>query len=188
MKPLTKEQQKDNEERFEKIILSIQRDGVTKLVEYLKKKDFYSAPAGLTGELACPGGLLQHSLNVYDRLMKKTQSDFWKESIGTVTTETIIIVSLFANICYVSYFEAKYQNKQFIRYFVNDKNPYGKGEKTVWIISTFMKLNSTESYSLRWFLEDERHESFCTAVKLHPLVLALCQAEKEARYIMEARE
>lgn len=188
MKPLTEEQVKKNRERFENIIKSINKEGITKLVDYLLKKDFYTAPAGLSGALACSGGLLQHSLNVYDRMMTKTQSDFWKESMGNIKTETVIMVSLFANICYVSYFDPVYQKDQMIGYRVDDKNPYGLGEKSVWMINAFMKLNSMEAYAIRWFLEDDRNESFCKAVQIQPLVLALREAEKEARYIIEAKE
>ena len=61
----------DNVKRFEDLLLSVQRDGIQKLVNYINKTDFYKAPASTRFHLACEGGLLQHSLNVYDCLTEK---------------------------------------------------------------------------------------------------------------------
>jgi 23S rRNA maturation-related 3'-5' exoribonuclease YhaM len=57
----------ENISRFEQLLSSVQRDGIDKLMRYIKKNtDFYKAPASTRFHLACEGGLLQHSLNVYD--------------------------------------------------------------------------------------------------------------------------
>ena len=55
--------------RFESILLSTKRNGMEKVLEGLSKTDFYSAPASTRFHLACEGGLLKHSLNVYDAAM-----------------------------------------------------------------------------------------------------------------------
>ena len=46
----------------------IDREGADKLLEWLEKSDFFTAPASTKYHLAKQGGLLQHSLNVRDRL------------------------------------------------------------------------------------------------------------------------
>ena len=58
-----------NRNRFEEILLSTHRNGMEKVLNELEKTDFYSAPASSRFHLACEGGLLQHSLNVYDAAM-----------------------------------------------------------------------------------------------------------------------
>ena len=54
--------------RFERELGKVQRPGMDKLLEYIRKSDFYTAPASTKYHLAAPGGLLQHSLNVLDAL------------------------------------------------------------------------------------------------------------------------
>ena len=55
-------------ERFEAELAKVDRPGIDKLQAYIRKSDFYSAPASTHFHLSCPGGLLQHSLNVLDAL------------------------------------------------------------------------------------------------------------------------
>ena len=65
----------ENISRFEQLLSSVQRDGIDKLMRYIKKNtDFYKAPASTRFHLACEGGLLQHSLNVYDCLTAKREN------------------------------------------------------------------------------------------------------------------
>ena len=59
---------KNNITRFEAELTKVQRSGMDKLLEYIQGSDFYRAPASTKYHLACPGGLLQHSLNVLDAL------------------------------------------------------------------------------------------------------------------------
>ena len=72
----------ENIQRFEELLGSVQRNGMDKLMNYIRKKtDFYSAPASTRFHLACEGGLLQHSLNVYDCLVVKTENPIWHASL-----------------------------------------------------------------------------------------------------------
>ena len=59
-----------NKERFLNLCKSIKRDGVDKLIEYLEHSDFFSCPASAKYHLAHQGGLLEHSLNVYDEMCR----------------------------------------------------------------------------------------------------------------------
>ena len=36
---------KENIERFEQLMYAVKRDGIDKLMEYVRKSDFYTAPA-----------------------------------------------------------------------------------------------------------------------------------------------
>jgi len=55
-----------NKERFLKLCESIKREGVDELLAFLERSDFYYAPASTKFHGAYKGGLLEHSLNVYD--------------------------------------------------------------------------------------------------------------------------
>ena len=54
--------------RFEAELDKVQRPGMGLLLEYIRRSDFYTAPASTHYHLSCEGGLLQHSLNVLDAL------------------------------------------------------------------------------------------------------------------------
>ena len=61
-----------NKERFIEIYrANIHREGADKLLEYLESPqcDFFEAPASARFHSSYPGGLLDHSLNVYDCLV-----------------------------------------------------------------------------------------------------------------------
>lgn len=61
-------------ERFEKLMQTISdRPGFDRLMNYIRKSDFYTAPASTRFHLSCEGGLLQHSLNVYEALIGRLE-------------------------------------------------------------------------------------------------------------------
>ena len=67
-----------NKERFIKIFSeNIKRDGADKLLEYIcsPASDFFTAPASARFHSSYEGGLLDHSLNVYDCLKSYLESD-----------------------------------------------------------------------------------------------------------------
>ena len=70
---------KANIEEFESLYKTyiLPRDGGDKLLEFIRKSDFYTAPASAKYHLAEEGGLLQHSLNVYHCLMSKANNPIW---------------------------------------------------------------------------------------------------------------
>ena len=61
----------NTKERIIKILLQTERDGMRDMVEFLEHgSDFFEAPASTRYHLAHPGGLAEHSLSVYDMLVK----------------------------------------------------------------------------------------------------------------------
>ena len=58
-----------NIKRFEELMEQVDRPGKDALMRYIRNSDFYTAPASTKFHLSCEGGLLQHSLNVYDALL-----------------------------------------------------------------------------------------------------------------------
>ena len=68
-------------ERFEELLSSVNREGIDKLIEFIRKSDFYTAPASTRFHGSCESGLLEHSLNAYDCLDGKWQNPIWHEAL-----------------------------------------------------------------------------------------------------------
>ena len=53
----------------------IKREGADELLDYLNKTDFFTAPASSKFHSAYPGGLVEHSVNVYHRFLKELTNE-----------------------------------------------------------------------------------------------------------------
>lgn len=186
-------------EKFEKLLLETKRPGIESLLEFIRKSDFYSAPASTRFHGAYEGGLLEHSLNVFDCLTEKKASDnaIWHKILVNVQSESIIISSLLHDICKTYFYTIEMRNKkndqgqweQVPFYAVNDLIPYGHGEKSVMMIEEYIKLLPAERYAIRWHMGSyepkELWNTIGTAMEKYPLVLALHEADMEATYLLE---
>lgn len=191
---------------FEKLLLSVQRDGIDKLVEYLRKTDFYSAPASTRYHSCHEGGLLEHTMNVYYCLINKVSNPVWREIIEKTSRDTLIIVSLLHDLCKTNFYipekksrktgrllpNGKPEWEDYMGYSIEDKLPFGHGEKSVYIASGFIRLTREEAFAIRWHMGySEAKENFNTlsaAIKQFPIILALNEADTEATYLMEKEE
>lgn len=183
------------QEQFENLLLSTQRPGVDKLISFLRTTDFYKAPASTRFHGSYEGGLLQHSLNVYTMLSQKMAQDTW--SRFDIPSGTVIIVSLLHDVCKADFYDVEMRNKkdengkwyQAPFYVVNDKLPYGHGEKSVYIVNSFIKLTREEAMAIRWHMgfsePKENYNALGKAMEMHPLVIALHEADLEATYLLE---
>lgn len=74
-------------------------------------------------------------------------------------------------------------------YAVNDKVPYGHGEKSVMMVEQFMKLQGFERFAIRWHMgytePKEHYIHLGQAMEKYPIILALHEADLEASSIME---
>lgn len=65
-------------------------------------------------------------------------------------------------------------------YTVDDKVPYGHGEKSVMMIEEYIKLKPVERYAIRWHMgftePKENWNTLKEAIKKYPLVLAMIEA------------
>lgn len=145
---------------FEKIFnASIKRDGSQKLLDWIRSSDFFEAPASTRFHGSRPGGLVDHSLNVYYRLLNLYKHEYG-EDLTEEQQETIAIVSLLHDICKANFYKVEIRNRKndqgqwekYPAYVVNDQLPYGHGEKSVYIVSSFMKLTRDESMAIRWHM------------------------------------
>ena len=193
-----------NQERFLKIYKEkITREGADKLLEYLlsPSSDFFTAPASARFHSSFEGGLLEHSLNVYDCLNSYLKSPRIKDTFGfEYSDESIAIVSLLHDLCKVNVYKKGFRNvkdekgvwQRVDSFEFDDKLPYGHGEKSVYIISGYMKLTREEAFAIRYHMgyssptEDPRNVS--AAFEMFPLAFALSTADSEATYYLESEK
>ena len=91
-------------ERFIEIYQThIRRQGAQRLLDYLQSpaSDFFEAPASTRFHGAYKGGLVDHSLNVYDCLKDYLSRERVKTVYGLqqVSEETIAVVALLHDLC-----------------------------------------------------------------------------------------
>ncbi len=86
---------------------NITRDGADDLMEWLTTSDFFVAPASTKFHGSHAGGLLEHSLNVYDCLVEELDILDIKENYSA---ETVALVSLLHDICKVNFYKKGTRN------------------------------------------------------------------------------
>ena len=196
---------------FERLLFSTKRPGIEKLVDYIRKTDFYTAPASTKYHGCHEGGLLEHSLNVYKCLMAKKNSETWREVFQNITDENIIITALLHDLCKTNFYVVEMKNKKVYSetgtkmdsngrydwvsvpgYSIEDKNPMGHGEKSVIMIMNFIKLVANETYGILFHmgftLPKEEWNTLSAAIQKYPFALAVHEADLEATYLLEKEE
>ena len=138
---------------------NIEREGAEELLAYLEKTDFFTAPASSRQHSNYEGGLCQHSINVYKRFLKLGQNEYGKNWQEKISPESVAIIALLHDLCKTNFYVVEMRNvkvdgewvqKPF--YKVEDNLPYGHGEKSVYMISGFMKLTREEAMAINWHM------------------------------------
>ncbi len=190
--------EKNKEEFIEIFRANITREGSDKLLDYLINKcDFFISPASTRFHGSYDGGLAQHSLNVYhclkDYLSRPRVKELYKMSYSE---ETIAISALLHDLCKTDTYKRDFRNvkneagvwERVPTYRTEDELPYGHGEKSVYMISGFMRLTREEAMAIRWhmgFSGPEDNNLVGRALEKYPLAFALATADMEASYFLE---
>lgn len=176
---------------------NIKRDGADKLLEYLENCDFFTGPASSKRHNACEGGLVQHSINVYNRLKRLVVSEFTESYQDKISDESIAIMGLLHDLCKANTYLVDYRNKkvdgQWLQvpfYAYNNSLPYGHGEKSVYIINGFMKLSREEAMAINWHMGGfdprvQNSSDLSIAYYMYPSALLLHTADIQATYLDE---
>lgn len=180
---------------------NITREGADKLLEWLIKSDFFVAPASTRFHSACEGGLCMHSVNAYNRFKKLIISEYGKDYAKVISEESIAIISLLHDLCKINYYKVDYRNTkidgEWVKqpyYAVDEELPYGHGEKSVYIISGFMKLTREEALAINWHMGgfDLRVKAgsygMADAFYKYPSGLLFHLADMQATYLDEERQ
>ena len=189
------------EEFIELYTANICREGADALLDYLENKsDFFTAPASARFHGAYAGGLCEHSVNVYHCLAEYLARERVQELYGLeYSDESIAIVALLHDLCKIGCYKKGTRNvkdesgkwQTVPTYTFDDPLPYGHGEKSVYIISGFMKLTREETMAIRWhmgFSGPEDNRTVGQALQKYPLAFALAVADMEASYFLEGED
>ena len=181
-------------EEFKALLKSINREGMDNLIAFIDKTDFYKAPASTRFHGDYEGGLMEHSMKVYEILKAKVKHASVEIE---VSEDTLKIVALLHDICKVNFYKVDYRNaknelgvwEKVPYYTIEDTIPYGHGEKSVMMLTEYIKLTSEEKYAIRWHMgftePKELYNTLGAAFKKYPLALLLHEADLEASYFFD---
>ena len=190
----------DYKKKFIEIYKSkIKREGADKLLAFLEESDFFTAPASTRYHGSHPGGLCEHSINVYECLCDYMARPRAKEMYGmNYSEESIAIVSLLHDVCKTNFYVETTRNvkedgvwKTVPYYSIDDPLPYGHGEKSVYMISAYMKLTRDEAFAIRYHMgfAESNNVTYINnvgkAYEMFPIAFAVSVADMEASYYLE---
>lgn len=198
------------------ILREIKRYGMDKLINYLETSDYFTAPASTRFHSNFEGGLALHSYNVLRCLLAKDNNEIWRDKLKDVPTDSKIITALLHDLCKTNFYATDFKNQKtydpekvakaqgwqrktdnagtFIWetvpvYVVDDKIPYGHGEKSVMMIEEYIKLTQEERYAIRWHMgfsePKENWNAIGQVFDKYPLALALHEADQESSHLLE---
>jgi hypothetical protein len=192
----------DYKEEFIRLFTeNIQREGADKLLEFLKRSDFFTAPASTRFHSAHEGGLVEHTVKSYYRFVQNLQTEYDDEWEERVSPETAAVIALLHDICKVNYYKEEMRNVkengtwvQKPYYTVDDSLPYGHGEKSVYIASGFMRLTREEAMAINWHMGGFDKRALGGSFELseafyrYPTALLFHLADVQASYLDERKE
>jgi hypothetical protein len=186
----------------------IKREGIRELLEWLEESDFYKAPASTRFHLCKEGGLVEHSLNVYRRLVRLCEAEY-----GELTEdqhEIAAIISLFHDLCKIDFYKPEWKNVKVYQergskfdnggrfewetklgYSVDEGFCFGyHGPKSAFLIERFIRLTPEEAVAVSChmgaFDRSPNDYAISNAFERYPLALLLHMADCMASFIDEA--
>lgn len=187
---------------FESLLMSTNRTGMDKVIEYIRRTDFYNAPASAKYHSNYETGLLDHSLMVYnlaEALFEKMKM-IDPELAVSIPEESIIVSSLLHDVCKICFYRKTIKWKknehndwmQYDGYEIEDSFPIGHGEKSViMLLKLGLDLNPCEMLAIRYHMgfwgesNTEFKIAMKSAIKMCPLVVLLQQADCAATMMFE---
>lgn len=193
-------------ERFIDLLLKTGRAGMDRVLAGLEELGFFTAPASTRFHGAVPGGLLTHSLNVYDEacVIRESQLRFRPELETALPLASIAIAALLHDVCKAEIYQVvekfrKDKNGQWERYQAYSVDhsalPLGHGEKSVIrLLRWGLDLTEDEMLAIRWHMNawdlsdsPEARASLTTASDKCPLLAVIIAADGLASRILETR-
>lgn len=185
----------ENKLRFMKLVGELEDtvDGISNLTKWLvsNKSDWFSAPASTKFHGCYEGGLVEHSLCVYDCLCKICDTF---DTEHKISRKSILLVSLFHDLCKCNVYHpiVKYRKdsngqwESYNSYEFKDSFPVGHGEKSVIMLQYFVKLTTEEILSIRYHMgpyDEKNLIGLSEAQEKYPLVVYLHLADMLASKI-----
>lgn len=170
---------------------NVERNGAKELLAWLMNTDFFTAPASTKYHCACENGLVMHSVNVFNTMMEK----HFEEGVDSV--ESFAICALLHDVCKAEFYKVSTRNvkneltgqwEKQPYYAIEDKFPFGHGEKSVFLVERFMRLHLDEAMAIRWHMgnfDDNSGFTVSQAFEKYPLAVKLHLADLESTYLRE---
>ena len=193
-----------DKERFCEILKATGRLGVDKVLAGLEELGFFAAPASTRFHGSEPGGLLKHSLNVYDqaRVLREVEVKMCPAIEPKVPVESIAITALLHDVCKAEVYKEvekfrKDKDNQWEKYktYTVDYSfmPLGHGEKSVIrLLRWGLEMTDAEVLAIRWHMQafdlsdsPESRASYSQASMSCPLLAILIAADGLASRLME---
>lgn len=182
-----------NKERFLELCSRVKREGMSELISYLENSDFFYCPASARFHGSHPGGLLEHSLNVYDEFVRLSKAYPEVE----IPEETIIITPLFHDLCKVNLYVTEKRNRKnssgqwetYDAYTYDEKLHYGgHGSKSVFILQNYIKLSVDEAVAINCHMGAwDGNKDVGASFEQFPIAWLLHVADEAATYIKEKK-
>lgn len=192
----------------------IKRDGIDKFIGWLGTTDASVAPASTRYHLSEVGGLVQHSLNVFNRLISLIQYEYGDFEKCPYSKESIALVALLHDVSKINFYERTSRNvkvytpdgKQFdelgkfnweaqLSYKTRedcDRFIYAThAENSVYMLQQFFKLSYDEALAIRWHggcdvsSDNANQGRMMGAYQMSPLALLLHTADMLATCVDE---
>ncbi len=153
----------------------------SKLTEWLRSTDFYKAPASTVYHDAFVGGLLVHTLNVYNNIVALQVVPQFKD----VDIASAALVALTHDWCKIGLYEIYQKNVknettgqwEKVDAFRHNQTgvPLGHGVSSMFLASKFFRLTTEEALAIRWHqgrfnVCREEINEFQRANEIYPLV------------------
>ena len=184
----------DYQQKFEQLFTThIRREGAEQLLEWLKKTDFFTAPASTKYHCACQHGLVMHSISVFETMVDR----FFEEGDSM---ESFAICALLHDVCKVNCYHTETRRRKnpetgywedYQTYAFRDPIPLGHGEKSLYLIQRHMDLEPEEALAIRWHMGAYDNavkgdgRALSAAMEATPWVWRLHQADMCAAWVDE---
>lgn len=188
---------------FVQILKDTRREGIDGLVDFLENKtDFFSAPVITDHEDIREGALLRYCLRVYSRMMvlysqeallaQNSKEELDEEEMKRICG-SIAIIGLLHGLYMANYYKRVTRQvidpqtaafEETVSVEVRDNIlGYGKGEESVYILSSFIKLSREEAFAIRFQDGNFNDPNTSRAYRKYPLALLLHLAILQTTYL-----
>ena len=192
--------------RFTQILTDTNRKGVDQVLNKLEGLGFFDAPASTKFHLSCKGGLLEHSLNVYEAAMFLREHILLRrpEMETELPADSVAICALLHDTCKTDIYKEGILSRKnadgywekYLGFSVDYSTglPLGHGEKSViMLLSWGLVLTPEEMLAIRWHMtawdlpmqSPEHKESLNAAKARTPLVSLIQSADGIATGLLE---
>lgn len=195
----------NDKERFIGILRRTERKGVDIVLEQLEELGFFDAPASTAFHLNVPGGLVKHSLNVYDEAVAiaDVQKRLRPEQEGGLQGDSIAIAALLHDVCKAEIYRSARKSRKnsddrweyYSGYDVDYSSfPMGHGEKSVIRLLLWgLEMTEDEMLAIRWhmgafdlpFQSPEAKSNLNAAKSKCPLIAVIGAADGLATSVLE---